>query len=205
MKKIKRQVYIKSLVWFIGAGFFLISAVMGSFVGSLSTGEIFRSFPGLGKSREAVRELERVGLLGRLTPELTAQLLDYQWETGKNLAQILQDPVWCNRLGLSKNNFQVTWYLSNPYEVLPVALQKAIREKKTPFRSRAHVFEWCRVNGMPRVYRDALYKALIETTPENLWRAAHGQKPFAKNGEFLEPIVVDRGSGFFEGRDGHIR
>src|SRR5689334_17714777 len=98
---------------------------MGSFVGSLSNGEIIRSYPLLGRSREEIRELDRIGLLNQLSPQITAELLDYEWQSGKNLAQVLQEPVWCHRLGLSKNEFKVTWYLSNPYEVLPEGLQKA--------------------------------------------------------------------------------
>ncbi len=204
MKKIKRQLYFKSLFWFLGAGFFLVSAVMGSFVGALTNGEVIRSYPQFGKSRGAVRELARIGLLDRMSPELVAEVLDYQWQSGKSLAQVLQDPVWCHRLGLSKNEFKVTWYLSNPFDVLPPALQKSIHERKTPFRSRTHVFEWSRANKMPKIYREALYKALIETTPENLWRASQGHRPYAKNGEFLEPIVIEHGKGTYEVRDGHI-
>ncbi len=204
MKRIKRQVYIKSLFWFLGAGFFLVSAVMGSFVGALSNGEVLRSYPNFGRSRESVRELTRLGLLEKMSPDLVAELLDYQWQSGKSLAQILQDPVWCHKIGLYKNEFKVTWYLSNPFDVLPPALKKAIHERKQPFRSRTHVFEWSRANKMPKIYRDALYKALIETTPENLWRAAQGQRSYAKNGEFLEPIVIEHGRGTYEVRDGHI-
>lgn len=94
--------------------------------------------------------------------------------------------------------------MSNPFELLPKDLQRAITNKKIPFQSRTHVWEWCRKNNVSAEWRKALYAALIETTPQNLWRASQGQRSYTKNGEFLEPIIIDHGNGQLEFRDGHI-
>jgi hypothetical protein len=79
-----------------------------------------------------------------------------------------------------------------------------IRQRKEPFQSRAHVWEWCRARNLPARWREALHVALIETTPLNLWRASQGKRPYAKNGQYIEPIVVDHGHGDIEIKDGHI-
>ncbi len=204
MRKISRQVYYKSLFWFLGTGFFLVSAVTGSFVASLAPGERTLSRPIFGRTREAVVELERLGLLDGMPTSLVAELVDYQWQSGKSLAEILQDEEWCVRLGLKRKEFRVTWYLSNPFQVLPPTLQKALQARSTPFKSTAHLYEWCRSKGFARPAVSAFRHALIETTPINLWRAAHGMRPYAKNGEFLEPIAIHHSDGTLDVRDGHI-
>lgn len=204
MRKLSRKIYFKSLFWILATGFFLVSAVMGSFVASLAPGERSLSRPIFGRTREAVVELDRLGLLQQMPAPLIAQLVDYQWETGKTLAEILEDETWCERLGLKRKEFKVTWYLSNPYQVLPMGLQKALQTRATPFKSTSHFFDWCRSKGFSASSIAALKNALIETTPINLWRAAHGMRPYAKNGEYLEPIAIHYSDGSVEVRDGHI-
>src|SRR5690348_12037838 len=108
MKKISSTVYYKSLFWFLGTGFFLVSAVTGSFVASLAPAERSLSRPIFGRTHEAVLELDRLGLLDGMPANLIAELIDYQWETGKTLAEILEDENWCERLGLKRKEFRVT-------------------------------------------------------------------------------------------------
>src|SRR5437868_1106481 len=117
MKNLSRKIYYKSLFWFLGTGFFLVSAVTGSFVASLAPGERTLSRPIFGRTREAVVELDRLGLLQQMPAPLIAELVDYQWQSGKTLAEILEDENWCERLALKRQEFRVTWYLSNPYQV----------------------------------------------------------------------------------------
>jgi hypothetical protein len=87
---------------------------------------------------------------------------------------------------------------------LPVDLQIAIRRHETPFMTRGDIYKWLQKKNAPWRWSEALDLALIETTPENLWRASRGQRPYAKNGQYLQPIVVEKEKGIFEVRDGHI-
>lgn len=162
------------------------------------------SWIGRGTTISTLSELERLGLLSQAPEGTLEDLLAYQRRTGKTLAEILRDPSWSERLGLTSEIFKATWYAANPFELLPPDLRKAIRRRKTPFRSRNDVWQWCRQEKAPSAWRKALKAALVETTPHNLWRASRGQKPYARNGEFLEPIVRDLGRGQFEIREGHI-
>lgn len=152
-----------------------------------------------------LRELHGLGMMERIPQKSLEELLSYQKSTGKSLAKILANPWWCRRLGLSPTEFNVTWYMSNPFDVLPADLQAAIRATEEPsFRNRRDVREWCEKKKASQEWMDALEAAFIETTPYNLWRASRGLKPYAFNGEFLEPIVVDRGRGHLEVRNGHM-
>jgi 3D (Asp-Asp-Asp) domain-containing protein len=151
-----------------------------------------------------VKDMARLGLLQRASQSDIEELLTYQGESGKSLAQILREPVWLQRLGLSADSFKATWYAANPYDLLPVDLQIAIRKTQKPFESRTHINKWLAAINAPARWVQAVDLALIETTPINLWRASRGQKPFAKNGQYLQPIVVEKERGIYEVRDGHI-
>jgi 3D (Asp-Asp-Asp) domain-containing protein len=107
-------------------------------------------------------------------------------------------------LGLGSQQYLATWYMSNPFELLPSDLQEAIRQTPIPFKTRDGINAWCDEMGAPDTWRAALAAALIETTPFNLWRASRGERPYARNGETLEPIVIEHGAGRFEVREGHI-
>ena len=131
-------------------------------------------------------------------------LLTYQRRTGRSLAQILREPFWAASLGLASTSFKATWYAANPFDMLPKDLQVAIRETKEPFKSRSEIEKWCEALNAPEHWRSSLNFALIETTASNLWRAARGLRPFTKNGQFLEPIVIERGGGVFDVNEGHI-
>ncbi len=199
-----RHYTAKLIVEFTALVVLLITIVLGSIVGSI-TQDIKGSTPqSRALTQDTLKELERLRLLDRLPSHVLGDLIDHQWETGQSLAQILRDPEWCKKIGFTTTEFKCTWYVANPYQLLPVGLQDAIRKRKTPLYSRVQVWQWCRANKFPSVWRDALSAALIETTPQNLWRASHGKRPFANNGQFLEPIVVDYGKGNIEVREGHI-
>jgi 3D (Asp-Asp-Asp) domain-containing protein len=188
--------YLKTFVWLLGAGFFLASVVAATMVGPWSRAER--------KSHDAVKELERLGLLSHLPNNVIQDVIDYQGQSGKSLAEILREPYWCKRMGFAADEFKSTWYMSNPYEMLPSDLKQAIRKRSTPFKSNSHVMEWCESTGGSPEWKRALSLALIETTPTNLWRAGQGLGAYVTNGEFIEPIVVDRGNGRYDVKDGHI-
>ncbi|MCB4755971.1 MAG: hypothetical protein LHV69_02895 [Elusimicrobia bacterium] len=156
------------------------------------------------RSQQTLKDLERLGLKNRLKEKTLNDLLYYQFHTGSSLPQTLKQPEWAAKLGLTPHAFKVTWYISNPFEVLPRGLQRALRKRAAPFQSATQMMAWSRVNKFPPQWREALKAALIETTPENLLRAAQGKRPYAKNGKFLKPIVIDHGEGNFEVQDGHI-
>jgi 3D (Asp-Asp-Asp) domain-containing protein len=196
MKKTGAQFYFRSFLWAAGAGLFLVSLVTGSMVSSRSESDR--------RARDVVHELHRLELLTQLSPKTVTDLIDYQWHSGKTLAEILRDPVWCTRLGLSGDEFKATWYMSNPYDLLPADLQHAIKQHPEPFPSKKHLMQWCHATKAPHVWRQAIDLALIETTARNLWRASQGLGSYAKNGEFIEPIVIDHGNNRLEVRDGHI-
>ncbi|OVE78470.1 hypothetical protein BVX98_00060 [bacterium F11] len=204
MRSTTERLIRKSLVWFVGVGFCLMSLVGVPLVGSwipydLGWDRKMDSF-----TEQRLQELSELGLLQTAPKGSVRALLKHQKETGQSLGKILRDPVWCQKLGLQSESYKATWYMSNPYDLLPPDLQKKIRERSYPFRSRIHVWQWCRKQKISRKWRRSLYAALIETTPHNLWRASQGQRPFTKNGQFLEPIVVDHGEGYLEVRNGHI-
>lgn len=150
------------------------------------------------------KELVRLNLLKNLPKETLTELFDYQCETGFSLATILRDRQWSKKLGLTSTQYKGTWYAANPYELLPSDLQEALRLRKTPLLTQDQAWKWINTNHFPASWKKSLAKAFIETTPENLWRAAQGQRPVANNGEYLEPIVFQRSPGEFEVRDGHI-
>lgn len=151
-----------------------------------------------------LREMAHLGLLSQMQQNTLEDLLAYQSKTGKSLAQILRNPVWAARLGLTSESYKATWYAANPFDLLPPDLQRAIRKTTIPFETRKQVKQWCQKHNAPSAWVRMLNSALIETTPINLWRASRGMKPYAKNGQYLEPIVIEKGRGQFEVRDGHI-
>jgi hypothetical protein len=118
--------------------------------------------------------------------------------------RILDDPEAIRKLGLVTQDFKATWYLANPFELLPGKLQKAIRHRKTPFRSRRQVITWLTDIKAPRSWRKAIKQAFIETTPQNLWRASRGLAPLAKNGKHLKPIAIQSPTGELILRQGDI-
>jgi hypothetical protein len=154
-----------------------------------------------------LREMRRLGLLQNASQEVTEEILHYQRETGASLAEIVKNPMWAKRLGLNSFNYAATWYMANPFDVLPKDLQKAIKnDANNQPKSRAQLRAWCDRKNPVRaeLWKKALNKALVETTIENLWRGARGARPFAHNGEFLKPIVIDNGNGRMVVQDGHI-
>jgi 3D (Asp-Asp-Asp) domain-containing protein len=149
-------------------------------------------------------DLKRLGLLQHTSQEDLEKFLRLNREKNKSAASLLKDPYWIEKFGLEAKSFKATWYASNPYDLLPRDLQKAIHDKKIPKLPQQKLIKWLKENKSPESWIQALNAALTETTPDNLWRAAYGKKPFAKNGQFLKPIVVDQGDGQFLVQDGHI-
>lgn len=192
-------------VWIAASAAMLlaVSLVGASFVGAppLIGHETFRPDAAATKT---LRELNRLGILRRATEPAVEQLLTHQRRTGKSLAQLLKEPFWVSRLGLSAVRFKSTWYAANPFDMLPKDLQAAIRQRKEPLRGRSDLERLVRELDGPSYWRSAIRYALVETTASNLWRAARGLRPFTKNGQFLEPIVVEKGGGVYDVRDGHI-
>jgi len=153
---------------------------------------------------QTVKDMARVGLLRQLSQASVEELLSYQVQSGKSLSEILREPKWLKRLGLSASRFKATWYASNPFDLLPVDLQIALRRTSKPFKTRPQIAQWLRSKKAPARWVKAVDLALVETTPENLWRASRGKKPYAKNGQYLQPIVIEKEPGNFDVRDGHI-
>jgi hypothetical protein len=153
---------------------------------------------------QTLRELNRLGLLRNAPPGAIDKFLTYQRRTGRTLPQIMRERFWATSLGLAPVQFRATWYAANPFDLLPKDLQVAIRETEVPFKSRKDLEKWCDASNAPEHWRSSLKFALIETTASNLWRAARGLRPFTKNGQFLEPIVIERGGGVFDVKEGHI-
>ncbi len=203
MKQKKSHYLIRSSAVFVTAGLLIVSFGSATIVGPLPmvpTRQLIVDNVGT----QTVKDLARVGLLRNLSQQAVEDLLSYQAKTGKSLAQILREPKWLQRLGLSANTFKATWYASNPFDLLPIDLQISIRRSKTSFKNRAELAKWLAQRDAPARWREAVDLALIETTPENLWRASRGLKPYARNGQFLQPIVVEKDKGVFDIFDGHI-
>ena len=196
---------MKSLSGFFGTGFLLVSLVGISYVHTMDVHHRRSAYESGLLAAETIQGLDYLRLAENGKGKELRRLLKYQRETGKTLSQILREPEWGPRLGVSARRYKATWYMANPFDVLPTGLQEAIRQREIPFKSRTHVWQWCRTNNVPAAWRKALYAALIETTPYNLWRASRGQRPYTRSGAFLEPLVVDHGSGRLEVRRwGHI-
>ncbi len=200
MKREMRHPYLRSAIWFGGAALCLASLLGAPLIQSLLPLDNGYRF----QMKTTKKVMSTVGLENKLDKDAMADLVRYQQATGKSLAQVLREPGWASKLGYSSEQFKATWYISNPFELLPPDLQQAIRAKKTPFQTRADVWEWCKAKKAPKAWKKALKAALVETTPVNLWRASRGAKPYAKNGEFLKPIVVEKASGIYEVLHGHI-
>jgi len=187
------------------AGILIAGIGWASLFGALLLHSIFSPETHVGHySKNTINELNRLGLLANLSEEGLIRLIDYQESGQKTLAQILRVPEWRKFLGLSSRKFKATWYVENPFDLLPVDLQKAIKKRKIPFKFRLHVWQWCQKHKVSKNWQKALYAALIETTPHNLWRASRGQRSITTNGQFLEPIVIEHKGGVLEIKDGHI-
>ncbi len=202
MKTIKQRALWRTCGAFFTVGFLLLQFPSASLTPTWSPEEQIRY--GDMRTRKTLDELDHLGLRPHLKDYVLRELLYFQKKSGKSLAETLREPEWANKLGLSSGQYKVTWYIANPFELLPRGLQTEIKERNTPLRSRSQIMKWAKLSHFSESWRRALKAALIETTPENLWRASRGKRPFAKNGRFLEPIVVDHGNGKFEVRDGHI-
>ena len=205
MHNLHGRLHHRLSLWFLGLAFFFMLSLAGTPIISAWIPIEYYWTPQRDQLIVETRsELARLGILQLADDQTVHDLLTYQRKTGLSLGQILHDGEWAERLGFTSDTYKATWYMSNPFDVLPQDIQAAIKRKEIPFHSRTHVWEWCRMNKVPRRWRKSLYAALIETTPINLWRASRGQRPYAKNGQFLEPIVIDHGQGNIEVRDGHI-
>ncbi|MFN0118248.1 MAG: 3D domain-containing protein [Elusimicrobiota bacterium] len=156
------------------------------------------------QSTGLIEKLDQLGLLSRLNEDRLDEFLELQINTKRSLAQILNDKEWQKELGLTSNRFLATWYVANPFEMLPVEIQKGIKKVSVPFKTRRDISRWLEQIKAPSIWTKAIEVALVETTPQNLWRASRGLRPYAKNGQFLEPIVIDHGKGKIETREGHI-
>lgn len=200
MKRKMRHPYLRSTVWFATAALSLVSVVGAPLIQSFLPLDMGYHV----KLKSTKSHLTHLGLEEKIDKEALVDLVEYQRVTGKSFAQVLREPAWAEKFGFSSGKYKATWYIANPYELLPPDLRQAIRNKKTPFKTRAQVWEWCRVKKVPASWKKALKAALIETTPENLWRASRGDRPYAKNGEFLKPIVIEHPEGIYEVKEGHI-
>jgi len=203
MKIEKKHPYIRVFVWFILTGFLLAGFGVASIVDT-STLNVAPPLKWDAHASQLLIDLENLGMLRTASQSAIEKLLSHQKKTGHSLARMLKDPTWQQELGFSSHRFKSTWYASNPYDLLPADLKLAIKQKKIPLKSPNQIKEWCKINKAPKLWAQALKTALRETTPANLVRAAQGQRPFAKNGQLLEPVVIEKGKGSFEVKSGHI-
>lgn len=203
MKKRNTNFIIRRTAMFVTAGFLIVGLGGASIVGPVPM-TASRHFVIDPVGTQLVRELSRVGLLRQLSQDQVEELLTSHQQSKKPLAEILRQPKWLQRLGLSASTYKATWYASNPFELLPVDLQISIRRTQRPFKNRTELNQWLDVRHAPVRWRKAIDLALIETTVENLWRASRGKRPYAKNGQYLQPIVVEKSKGVFDVQDGHI-
>lgn len=195
---------VRSTVVFVMAAFVIVGFGGASIVGPLPLDLTTRQFIADPAGTNTLNELAHLGLLKNLQEKAIEELLTYQNTSGKSLAEVLHDRKWLQKLGIVGSTYKATWYAANPFDLLPVDLQISIRKTQTPFYNRAHIKKWLKAVHAPDRWKTALDLALIETTPINLWRASRGERPYAKNGQYLQPIVVEKATGAFEVRDGHI-
>lgn len=203
-KSLIKRATLKSTFWIVLSCFFASpfgGASMGFLPSPMESGRMYRLDS---RATTVLKDLSRLGLAENASQEDLEKLLSYQKRTGKSLAQILADPAWTSVFGMAPVEFKATWYAANPFDHLPAALRKEIRNAKTPLRTTQQLHRWCRDNKFPKEWVKAIDVALVETTAENLWRASQGKKPYAKNGQVLQPIVVEKSVGDFEIHDGHI-
>lgn len=203
MKTLQANWYLRSLLWFVLTGTLLMGLGGASIVNP--TGPVpARTLRIDSQATHFLQELYELGVLDHASESEVENLLIYRRETGKSLAEILREPGWAERLGFASTRFKATWYAANPYDLLPVELRKAIRKHEKPFRSRRQINTWLKSIQAPESWYRAIKVALVETTAINLWRASRGMRPYAKNGQLLEPIVVEKDKGVYEVRHGHI-
>ncbi len=187
------------------AGFLVVSLGGASIVGPIFPAAPLRTFLPDKDATQQLQQLRHLGFLARLNEEQTEDLLTELSVNHASLGRLLAHPEWQKRLGFSAQTFRATWYASNPFDLLPLDLQIAIKRSKQPFRTTAEIKMWCKSQHAPDRWMVAFNKALVETTPINLWRASRGKKPYAKNGQYLQPIVVEKNAGVFDVIDGgHI-
>src|SRR5690349_8746500 len=123
MKK-KNGISIRNIAWILVAALCFVSFGGASIWKPVELGETVARYDR--QATATLRELNRLGVLG-LTPQSTIEeLLTYQRNSGKSLADILAMPTWAHKLGLLSMDYQATWYMANPFEVLPQDLQAAI-------------------------------------------------------------------------------
>jgi hypothetical protein len=187
------------------AGFLVVSLGGASIVGPIFPAAPARVLAPDTVATQQLQQLRHLGFLSRLNEEDTEHLLT-QLDSGHvNLGRLLARPEWQKRLGFSAQTFKATWYAANPFDLLPIDLQIAIKRSKQPFRTSKDIKLWCKSHNAPARWVDAFNKALVETTAVNLWRASRGKRPYAKNGQYLQPIVVEKTPGVFDMVDGgHI-
>ena len=203
MRVLKANWYLRSLLWFILAGSLFMGLCGASIISPAGPvpGRGFRLDP---QASAFLQEINQLGFMSHASQGTIEQLIAYQRESGKSLGQILQEPGWPERLGFASTRFKATWYAANPFDLLPPDLRKAIKRHPTPFRHRRDLNAWLSSVNAPDRWRRAIRVALVETTASNLWRASRGLRPYAKNGQLLEPIVVEHDKGVYEVRHGHI-
>jgi hypothetical protein len=200
-----RRTVWKTIFISVTAGFLVVSLGGASIVGPIFPPAPIRSFVPDFTATQQLQQLRRLGLLSRLEQSDIERLLIELDTHAQPLGRILAKPEWQKRLGLTAQTFKSTWYAANPFDLLPIDLQIAIRRAKQPFRSTTDIRMWCKAQKAPSRWISALDKALIETTPTNLWRASRGKKSYARNGQFLQPILVEKSAGMFDVIDGgHI-
>ncbi|MCG3205497.1 MAG: hypothetical protein KCHDKBKB_02219 [Elusimicrobia bacterium] len=204
LKKIRKsKLGIRSTAVFVMAGFLIVGMGGATIVGPIFP-EPARQVTLDPVATKTMQELVRLGLHKKLSQAELENFLSVQSHSQKPLSEILKDPLWLEKLGLSAKTFKATWYAANPFELLPLDLQTAIRKEKTPFQSRSDINLWLKRTHAPKRWVKAIELALIETTAKNLWRASRGKRPYAKNGQYLQPIALDRGNGHIDTMDGHI-
>jgi len=199
MDEKQKKKLIKPFAWFALTGLCLVSLFGAPALESNSRHGKAGVF-----SSQTIDELQRLDILGNLAENDLSELLRYQDTYHVSLPDVFKNPFWVAKMGYSSRKYRATWYISNPFDLLPEGLQAAIQKKSVPIQTRKDLWKWCRINKFSEHWKDALKAALVETTPENLWRAARGREPFAHNGEILEPIVIDHGYGRMEVKEGHI-
>src|SRR5688572_26424607 len=106
--------YIRSFVWFILTGFCLAS-FGGASILSPSVLEGTKPLRLNPDASGTLKELHRLGLLTKASQPTVEGLLAYQLETGKSLAEILQESRWLQSLGFAAHQYKATWYAANPF------------------------------------------------------------------------------------------
>jgi hypothetical protein len=204
MNKMRSNHIIRTVACFVLAGTLVVGLGSASVLGPipfLPNGPIYRLDNG---ATAALTDLNRLGLLQHIPQTSLEDLLQFQKTSGKSLAQIFKDPMWAKKLGFNATPFKATWYAANPFDLLPTDIQVALQRTKDPLYTRKDLKAWCKMNKAPERWHQAFKVALVETTVYNLWRASKGLSSVVRNGEAIQPIVVERPRDIIEVFDGHI-